>query len=146
MLPTMTTAGNRGLPLHRVISEYADDVSRIYLRTDDIVEVHLLATYYNAARVNAVIERIRQLHNRPRLLVLVITEPRSMVTVSGMKAVFASSAVNYSMARAYVFQTYIQFFLARFGKFVIRPKTPMRFFRTRAAAETWLSSFQGHGI
>ena len=139
-------SGPRGLPSNKILSEHSDQFSRIYMRSDEIVEVHLLATYYNGERVSAVIRKIKEHNTRPRLLVLVITEARSMVTYSGMKTVFSPSAVNYSMARAYVFQTYVQFFLARFGKFIVRPKTPMRFFKHRSSAETWLSTFQGQGI
>jgi hypothetical protein len=143
---TRPLTGKRGLPLEKVLSEHHDAVSRIYLRSDDIVEVHLLATYYNAERVLGVIDRIKQLNANQRLFVLVITDVRSMVTASGMKAVFSPTAVHYSMARAYVFQTYTQFLLARLGKFIVKPKTPMRFFRHRRSAETWLSSFQGYGM
>jgi hypothetical protein len=136
----------RGLSPQKIISSHENEISRIFVRNDEIVEVHLLATYYNAARVMGVIDHIKAVKDRPRLLVLVVSEPRSMVTYSGMKAVFSPSAVNYSMARAYVFQTYIQFLLARLGKFIVRPKTPMRFFRFREDAEKWLSAFQGYGM
>lgn len=136
----------QGLDPEKILKEQHDSIARIYLRKDEIVETHLLPTFYNGERVMNVIERIKEIRPKGLLLVLVLTDARSVVTWSGLKAVFSRSAVNYSMARAYVFQTYSQFFLARLGKFIVQPKTPMRFFKSRARAEAWLSTFQGHGI
>lgn len=125
---------------------HSDGSAAILLRTDQVVEVHLRAGRYNAAKVLGVIDKIVELNPREKILVLVITTSRSMVTYSGLVAVFSRPAVNYSMAKAYILQTRIQFFLAHLGKRIFRPSKPIRFFKTRHEAETWLKSFMGYGI
>jgi hypothetical protein len=131
---------------NNIVIVHNDDRAKIFLRDDEIVEVHLRPGRYNAEKVLGVIDKILQHTNRPKILVLVVTTPRSMVTFSGLVAVFSKPAVRYSMAKAYVFQTNVQFFLAHLGKLIFKPKTPIRFFRERAQAESWLRSFVGFGL
>jgi hypothetical protein len=136
----------RGLPAEKVVLEYKDRYSHIYMRSDNIAEVHLFPGIYYGTKVNTVIERIKVMSKTNHLLVLVITHKGSMSTLSGIKAVLSKPGTNYSAAKAYVFQTPVQFFLAHLGKRIYSPQIPIRFFKDRAAAETWLNSFQGYGI
>jgi hypothetical protein len=69
-----------------------------------------------------------------------------MSTLSGIRAVLSKPGTDYSAAKAYVFQTRLQFFLAHVGKRIFKPQIPIRFFRDRSDAETWLSTFQGYGV
>ena len=140
----MTSA--RGLPTEKVVNTHISQESHIYIRSDNIAEVHLLPGIYHGERVKGVIEKIKTMTPNKQLLVLVITDKRSMSTLSGIKAVLSKPGTNYSVAKAYVLQTPIQFLLAHIGKRMFRPQIPIRFFKERTEAETWLSSFQGYGI
>jgi hypothetical protein len=131
---------------YSIISEYRDAWAEIYFRSDDIIEVHLLPGLYNSKKVLGTIDKIKELSGKSNLLVLTATNKRSMVTYSGIQAVFSKPAMNYSMAKAYLFHNSVQFFLANIGRFIFQPKTPIRFFKNREDAETWLSSFRGYGI
>jgi hypothetical protein len=138
--------GPRGLPVELVLSQFEDKVSHIYMRKDGITEVHLFPGVYDGKKVLAVVERIKIMSERKHLLVLVITDKRSMSTLSGIKAVLSKPGTDYSAAKAYVFQTRLQFLLAHAGKRLLKPQIPIRFFKDREGAETWLSTFQGFGI
>jgi hypothetical protein len=133
-------------PKYRILLTYNYEWADISFRSDEIVEVRLLAKAYSKQKVTSVIDKIKELSGRESLLVLIITDPKSTVTFDGIKAVFSKSAISYSVAKAYVFHTRLQFFLARAGHFVFKPKTPIRFFNDKTKAETWLSSFQGYGM
>ena len=143
MLDTGTTLTHSEIT---VLSHHACDWADVYFRDDRITEVHLRAAYYNRGRVDGVIQDILRLSGHDNLLVLVVTHARSMVTPGGLSAVFAKDAVDYSMAKAYVFHNGLQFFLARLGRRLFRPKRPIRFFRSRGEAETWLHSLMGYGL
>jgi hypothetical protein len=136
----------RGLPSEKVVLKYIDQHSHIYLRNDNIAEVHLFPGIYHGSKVKGVIEKIKTMSTNKHLLVLVITDKRSMSTLSGIKAVLSKPGTNYSVAKAYVLQTPVQFFLAYIGKRVFTPQIPIRFFKKREEAETWLSTFQGYGV
>ena|ERR1041384_7271914 len=129
-----------------IIAAYEEEWANIYFRSDDIVEVHLLPGVYNGKKVMHVIDRIKILSGKSKLLVLTITDRRSMSTYSGVRAVFSKPAVDYSMAKAYLFHNKMQFLLANLGRWIFRPTIPIRFFRDREAAETWLSTFRGYGL
>jgi hypothetical protein len=116
------------------------------MRSDHITEVHLFPGVYHGKKVLGVVEKIKAMSKRKHLLVLVITDRRSMSTLSGIKAVLSKPGTEYSAAKAYVFQTNLQFLLAHLGKSIFKPQIPIRFFKNRASAETWLSTFQGFGI
>jgi hypothetical protein len=131
---------------YNIIAEYKEEWANLYFRSDDIVEVHLLPGVYNGTKVLHVIERIKALSGKSKLLVLTITDRRSMSTYSGVKAVFSKPAVDYSVAKAYLFHNKLQFFLANVGRLVFRPTIPIRFFKSRETAETWLHSFRGYGM
>jgi hypothetical protein len=135
-----------GVPSDKILSEHHHPWARIYIRTDDVVEVHLHPGRYNSEKVLGVIEEIKRLKNKQQLLILTIPHKRSMSTLSGVKAVFSKPGVDYSMAKAYVFPSYLQYIIARAGRLYFRPTTPMRFFRNRETAESWLKTFQGYGI
>ena len=136
----------RGLPADKVVKQFIDQHSHIYLRSDNIAEVHLLPGLYHGPKVKGVIEKIKTMSSSKHLLVLVITDKRSMSTLSGIKAVLSKPGTNYSAAKAYVLQTPVQFLLAHIGKRIFTPQIPIRFFKKREDAEVWLSSFQGYGI
>jgi hypothetical protein len=129
-----------------ILSRHEYEWAHIFFREDDIVEVHLFPVRYNGRRVAGVIDEIVRLSGRKNLLVLIVTNPRSTVSLSGITTVFSNESVNYSAAKAYVFHNGIQFFLAKFGKLVFRPRRPIRFYNNRGMAEAWLRSFQGYGI
>jgi len=135
-----------GLPFDKIVAEHHHQWARIYLRTDDVVEVHLFPGKYNSEKVLGVVEEIKRLKNKPHLLILTLPHRLSMSTWSGVKAVFSKPGVDYSMAKAYVFPSYLQYIIAKAGRWYLRPVSPMRFFRKREQAEAWLKSFQGYGI
>jgi hypothetical protein len=122
--------------------EWAD----IYFREDDIVEVHLKPLRYNGEMVSWVVEKIVELSGKSNMVVLIITNPHSRVALTGFTTVFSEDSVNYSVAKAYVFHNNVQFFLARLGRLIFRPRRPIRFFNNRVKAETWLKSFMGYGM
>src|SRR5205814_8004893 len=108
--------------------------------------VHLLPGWYNAKKVLGTIDKIRELSGRHVILILTVTNKKSMVTWSGFKAVYSKPSLNYAVAKAYLFHTRMQFFLANLGRLIFRPEIPIRFFRDKNTAATWLSSFGGYGV
>jgi hypothetical protein len=133
-------------PEYKILSEHKDEWTTIYFRDDDIVEVHLFPGLYDSKKVLGAIEKIKALSHTSNLLVLTVTDRHSMVTFSGIQAVFSKPADNYSIAKAYLFHSRTQFFLANAGKLFFRPKTPIRFFKDRKEAEKWLYNFRGYGV
>ena len=129
-----------------ITDSYKDDLCSVLVRADNIVENHLCPAFYTGERVLGVIEKIRKTGNRPKLLVLALSHHRSMISYTGLQAVFSQEAISYSMAKAYVLRSYTQSVIAHVSRFVFKPKTPIRFFKTQQKAETWLSTFQGYGI
>jgi hypothetical protein len=131
---------------HKILAEYNHEWAKIFFRDDDIVEVHLQPGLFNDVKVLGIIDMIKERQSKPDLFVLTVTNRKSMVTYSGLKAVFSKPALNYSIAKAYLFHNKMQFFLANLGRLIFRPKIPIRFFKSMKEAETWLSSFRGYGM
>jgi hypothetical protein len=137
---------NPGNSKYRILWQHDHEWAKIHFRDDSIVEVHLLPGLYNGEKVLSIIDKIKELSDEPLLLVLTITDRHSMVTYSGIQAVFSKPAVIYSIAKAYLFHNRMQFFLANVGRLIFRPKVPIRFFKNREDAEKWLGSFRGYGM
>jgi hypothetical protein len=133
-------------PAQHVIATHRDEWAEVRVRNDHIAEVHLYGRGYNRAIVSKVIDKVRSMHPSEHLLVLILAHPKSSIDPGGIHGLFSRKSLTYSVAKAYVCQKPIHFFLARIALSVYQPKMPIRFFRERAEAEAWLSSFAGYGI
>jgi hypothetical protein len=61
-------------PKYRILLTYNYEWADISFRSDEIVEVRLLAKAYSKQKVTSVIDKIKELSGRESLLVLIITE------------------------------------------------------------------------
>lgn len=133
-------------PESDAIVSHADEWADIFIRPDQIAVVHLKPKSYSRITVNLIIDRVRSMQRTEKLLVLILAHPESSVNYGGIRSLFSKKSLTYSVAKAYVLYKPHHFILSKMCMAVFRPRTPIRFFRNRPEAETWLSSFTGYGI
>ena len=101
---------------------------------------------YSRKTVNQIIDKIREMQGHEKLVVLILSHPKSSVDLSGIRSLFSRKSLSYSVAKAYVISKPIHFILAKICIAIYKPKMPIRFYRRREEAETWLSSLVVFGI
>jgi hypothetical protein len=126
--------------------DYEDEYVRIFMRPDGIVEIRLFPRSYGPGVIYNVIDQVQKRKPHDHLLILIISDRRSSVTLKGITTLFSKRSLTYSVAKAYVISKPIHFFLSRICMRVYRPRLPLRFFNNRADAETWLKGLMGYGL
>jgi hypothetical protein len=115
-------------------------INSIHQRPDYIIEIGLQPIEYGKEEVQTVISQVKKVAGNRPMLLLIEAADRSTVTWSGIRALFSKESIAYSLGKAYVVHNWFHFLLAQCYLMVLQPITPLRFFRKKAPAETWLKS------
>jgi hypothetical protein len=131
---------------YRIVSRSTDEWADIIVRDDRLVEVHLCPRGYSRANVDQIIGKIKEMQSATQLLVLILADKKSSINLGGIRGLFSRRSLSYSVAKAYVIQKPVHFLLSKICLALFQPKTPIRFFKDRREAESYLKGFVGYGL
>ncbi|MBC7864562.1 MAG: hypothetical protein IAF38_16425 [Bacteroidia bacterium] len=110
------------------------------MRTDGIVFVQCVDTYYGKKECEQITRAIGELSGDKRVPVLIVGSHYSSIDKEGRDFSASAEGSRFSSAEAYIIKSMAQKILANFYLKMNRPVVPSRFFKEIKEGEEWLHS------
>lgn len=94
--------------------------------------------YYDIDMVAIIIHHLTLLASGKPFKLLVIASESSNISVDSLRLLSSSEAMTYATAKAYVISSLSQKLMANFYLKCFKPKKPIKFFKDKDSALSWL--------
>jgi hypothetical protein len=103
-----------------------------------IFEITLHGGLFDVPTVERILKKIDEYVGGKEYLTMINCEKSARTTIKALRRMSHPSALQYSIAKAYVIHTLHQRFMANVYLFLFRPKKPVKFFVDEELARQWL--------
>jgi len=116
-----------------------DEMCSIYVGSK-FLEVNLYGGTFDVPTVDRILAKIEKYTFGRKFLTVINCDPSASTTFKAIKRMGKPSAMQYTIAKAYVISTMHQRVMANLYLLLFKPEKPVKFFKSVDAAKEWLST------
>ena len=117
-----------------------DELCSLYIGKK-FLEINLHDGLFDVPTVERILHKIDEYTAGKQFLTVINCEPSAKTTFKAIRRMGKPSAMQYTIAKAYVIRTFHQKIMADIFLLLFKPKKPVKFFRDVEKAKQWLTDF-----